>query len=166
MASLNVPVPGAVRREIEALRPRLTDFEAVRETPTLVLKRFDGERSTHAIESEVRHAVADTGPFDVRLAGLETFEDPVAGPGPVLYLAIESPGLRRLHRRLIDRFGAVDGLEGEAYVPHITVARGGDVAGLAELTEASVAPVEWSVAELWVWDPHRAERLGRIELST
>lgn len=166
MASLNVPVPGAVRGEIEALRPRLADFETVRETPTFVLKRFDGDRSAHAIESDVRLAVADTGPFEVRLAGLETFEDPVAGPGPVLYLAIEGQRLRRLHRRLVDRFGAVDGLEGEEYVPHITVARGGDVDGLAELTEVSVEPIAWTVAELWLWDPRHEERLGRIDLST
>jgi 2'-5' RNA ligase len=165
VASLNVPVPGTVRRELEALRPRLADFDSVRETPTLLLKRFDGARSVHEIESEVRLAVADTGPFDVRLAGLETFENPVAGPGPVLHLALESPGLRRLHRRLVDRFGAVDGLEGEEYVPHITLARGGDADGLAELTEASVDPVEWTVAELWLWDPRREERLGRIDLS-
>ncbi len=164
MASLNVPVPGAVRREIEALRPRLADFDSVRETPTLVLKRFDGARSAHEVESEVRLAVANTGPFDVRLAGLETFEDPVTGPEPVLYLALESPGLGQLHRRLVDRFGAVNGLEGEEYVPHITLARGGDPEGLAELTEASIDPVEWTVAELWVWDPRREERLGRIEL--
>lgn len=166
MVSLNLPVPGAVRREIEALRPQLSAFDSVSETPTLVLKRFDGSRSTHVIESEVRLAVADTRPFDVRLSGLDTFEDPVAGPGPVLYFAIKSRGLEALHRRLVDQFGAVDGLEGAEYVPHITVARGGTVDGLAELTEQSIERVAWTVSELWVWDPRQGDRRARIELST
>lgn len=153
-------------RQIEALRPGITGFESVRETPSLVLKRFDGSRSRHAIESEARLAVADSNPFAVRLAGLNVFEDPVAGPGPVIYLAVEGQGLQRLHSRLVGRFGAVDGLEGDAYVPHITLARGGDADGLAELAKRSIEPVEWTVGELWLWEPRSQERIGRIELST
>lgn len=165
MDSLNVPLPAAVGRLIEALRPALSGFESVRETPTLVLKRFDGAVPADAVESEVRLALADARPFDVRLDGLDTFEAPVSGPAPVAYLAVESPGLEALHAELVDSFGAVDGLEGADYVPHVTVARGGAAAAVEPLAEVDVDPVEWRVTELWFWAARRGERAGRISLE-
>lgn len=165
MDSLNVPLPTAVDRRIESLRPALSGFETVRETPTLVVKRFDGALPADAVESEVRLALADASPFDVRVDGLDTFEAPVSGPAPVVYLAVESPGLEALHAELVDAFGAVDGLEGEDYVPHVTVARGGADTAMEALAEVGVDPVEWRVAELWFWDARRGVRAGRIALD-
>ncbi len=162
MDSLNVPLPPAVAQRIEALRPALSGFETVRETPTLVLKRFDGALPAGAVESEVRLALADAHPFDVRLDGLDTFETPVSGPAPVAYLAVESPGLEALHAELVDAFVAIAGLEGADYVPHVTVARGGDPSALADVR---VEPVEWRATELWFWDARLSERTGRIALG-
>jgi 2'-5' RNA ligase len=164
VVSLNVPVPAPVRERIASLRPALSGFETVREEPTLVLKRFDGSVPDDAIQSEVRLALADATPFEVRLDGIGSFETPVTGPGPVAYLAVESPGLERFHGRLVDAFGAVDGLEGADYVPHVTLARGGGMDALDPLETVSVEPVEWTVAELWFWDARRGERLGQVSL--
>ncbi|NIS33684.1 MAG: 2'-5' RNA ligase family protein, partial [Actinobacteria bacterium] len=109
--------------------------------PTLVAKRFDGAVPEASIESEARLALAGTGPFECRVTGLGAFEAPVAGPAPVAYLAVESPGLEALHDELVEAFGAVPGLEGEDYVPHVTLARGGDVEALSALEGAAVEPV-------------------------
>lgn len=165
MVSLNVPVPAPVREQIESLRPALSGFETVREEPTLVVKRFDASVPDEAIESEVRLVLAGTRPFEVRIDGTGSFEAPVSGPAPVAYLAVESPGLQRLHERLVDAFGAVDGLEGANYVPHVTVARGGGMDALDSLGTVSVEPVEWTVTELWFWDARRGGRLGQVSLT-
>lgn len=167
MFSLNVPLPGTARRRIEDLRPYLSDFETVREEPTLVVKRF-GERAPEAyarLEKQVRAAVRGTAPFEVRLDGLDAFEAPAAGPAPVVYLAVESPGLATLHASLVDTFDAVSGIEGEAYVPHVTLARGGDVAALESLEDIPVEPIEWTVTELWLWDDRLGEPAARLSLS-
>ena len=165
MDSLNVPVPAGVRRLVESLRPALSPFESVRETPTLVAKRFDGSLPAGALESEVRLALADAEPFDVRVAGLGAFEDPIAGPAPVAYLAVESPGLEALHAELVGAFGAVQGLEGADYVPHVTLARGGPPDALSALEGAAVEPVAWRADELYLWDARRAEPVGRVALG-
>lgn len=166
MFSLNVPLPGAVRQRVEAVRPALTDFERVREDPTLVVKRF-GRPTPAAIanlESEVRLALAGVPAFEARLDGLGAFERPVSGPAPVAYLAIESPGLVRVHQRLVGAFGAVEGIEGADYVPHVTLARGGGPEALARLADVQVEPVSWTVTELWFWDARHGERAGRVAL--
>lgn len=167
MYSLNVPLPAAVRREVESLRPALSGFETVRETPTLVVKRFGPASPVErqAIESEVRLALVDVEPFEARLDGVGTFEAPVSGPAPVAYLAVESPSLVELHGRLVDRFGSVEGLEGDDYVAHVTLARGGDAAALDGLDDGCVAPVEWTVSELWLWDGSAGRPDGRVALS-
>lgn len=171
MFSLNVPLSGRVRREIESVRPALADFDVVRDEPTLVVKRFGhlDQSGAARIESEVRAALAGAPAFEARLDGPGAFEAPPAGPAPVVYFAVESPGLEQLHDRLIETFGAVEGLEGEDYVPHITVARGlpesGDASdALARIADLEVEPVAWSVSELWFWDARRAERVGRVAL--
>jgi len=95
---------------------------------------------------------------------VDYFARPPRGPGPVVYLAVESPGLRRLHRRLVERFGAVPGLEGDDYVPHVTLARGGDPAAAERAATRDVEPVAWTVSELEAWDAERREAIGRIDL--
>ncbi len=166
MFSLNVPLPGAVRRRIEDLRPALAGFETVREEPTLVVKRFGRVSPEEAarLESEVRLALAGTPAFEARVDGLGAFAAPVSGPAPVVYLAVESSGLEAVHARLVEAFDAVEGLEGGDYVPHVTVARGGEGTGLDELLAREVEPVEWTVTELWFWDARHGERAGRVSL--
>lgn len=164
--SLNVPLPGKVRALVERLRPALGGFETIREEPTLVAKRFGRlDADTAALlESEVRLALDDAPPFEARVAGLGAFEEPPTGPAPVVYLTVESPGLEALHGRLVDEFGAVEGLEGPHYVPHLTLARGGDVDVDEVVEELDVEPVTWTVTELLIWDARHGERAGRVSL--
>jgi hypothetical protein len=150
--SLNVPVPGRVRRLAADRRPALAAFDRVREDHSLVCKRFERPPGRRALDAALRGAPA----FEAAVTAVDFFADPVRGPGPVVYLTVESPGLRDLHRRLVERFGAVPGLEGEAYVPHVTLARGGSVAD-AERLAGPVEPTTWTVSRLLAWNAtHRA----------
>ena len=158
--SLNVPVPGRVRRLAADLAPRLAALDRVRENHTLVCKRFEGRVDRAA----VRTALAGAPAFEARIDGIESFERPVRGPGPVVYLAVESPGLRLIHDRLVRRFGAVESLEGPSYTPHVTLGRGGDPDAVARLVEASVEPVEWTVSRLDCWDAEHRLAVGSIGL--
>ena len=127
--SLNVPVPASLRRRLDRLQPALTPFVTVRDRPTLVVKRFDGDRSRGRIESICRDALAGVGPIHVETAGVGVFQEPPTGSAPVVYLSVRSRGLRRVHDRLVERLGAVSAVEGDDYTPHVTVARGLDSAG-------------------------------------
>lgn len=136
MFSLNVPLPPAVDRLADRLEPELHRFDRVRERHTLVCKRLgvnvlsnprrppQKETALSEVRSELRPLVRETGPFQVEITGIDAFEQPTTGPGPVVYLVVESEPLVRLHWRLARAFGAVEGIEGDAYVPHVTLARG------------------------------------------
>jgi hypothetical protein len=176
--SLNVPVPGEVARLASDLHPRLVGFETVRERHTLVCKRFETERGTAGddaltaagddalprLRERLRPVLAGTPAFEARVVGVDAFEQPARGSGPVVYLRVESPGLRRLHRRLTDAFGVVDGLEGDDYVPHITLARGSAGMALDDLREWPVEPVAWTVSTLVIWDSRYREPVARYGL--
>jgi 2'-5' RNA ligase len=165
--SLNVPVPGRVRRVAADLHPRLAGFEQVREDHTLVCKRLgDPDPADHpVVEQRVRRALSGTAPFAVRVDGVGLFVDPPAGPDPVVYLAVESPGLRVVHERLCEEFGPVEGMEAEGYVPHVTLARGGDLAEARALADLDVEPVEWTVEALSFWHGGRGgAEAGRVRL--
>lgn len=182
MYSLNVSVPGEAKRLASDLFPRLLAFDRVREEHTLLVKRFEptgtngnggngrngrGRRGTQeltTLRKRVGPVLDGTPTFEARITGIDCFEEPTRGPGPVLYFAIESPGLYRVHRRLVDEFGAVPDLEGAAYTPHVTLARGGSLDAARELVGA-VEPIEWMVSELRFWDPRYRETLGRVSLS-
>lgn len=179
MYSLNVPVPGEVMRLAADLRPRLTPFDSVRERPSLVCKRFEeygakpGEHlenpasELHRLRERLRPALAGTAPFEARVDHVDFFADPPKGAAPVVYLAVDSPGLRRLHERLVAEFGSVHPvLEGPAYDPHVTLARGGTVEAAEALCGVSVEPVVWTVSELHVWDGQFQETAARIGLPT
>jgi hypothetical protein len=116
------------------------------------------EPNVRAFAREAREALAGLGPFAVRVTGVESFDRPTSGTGPVVYLAVESPGIREAHRRLCERFDPLPGLEGEDYVPHVTIARRGDA---GRLVGREIDPVEWTVERLVVWDAHR-----RLEVET
>ena len=167
MFSVNVPVPGRVERLAADLRPALEGFDRIRDRHTLVLKRLDPDAPRGELETEIRPALSGAPAFEARVASVGTFPDPVEGPGPVVYLAVESPGLREVHDRLVDAIGAVEGLEGGDYVPHVTLARGGGEAAadaLERLLATDVEPVAWTVNELVFWDARYGEVTGRVSL--
>jgi hypothetical protein len=145
--SLNVPVPGRVRRVAADRRPELAAFDSVREDPSLVCKRFERPPGKRPLAA----ALAGTPAFEAAVTGVDFFAEPTSGAGPVLYLTVESPGLRDLHRRLVERFGAVPELEGDDYTPHVTLARGGARAD-AERLAGPIEPVTWTVSRLFAWN--------------
>jgi hypothetical protein len=159
--SLNLPVPGRVRRLAADRRPALAAFDRVRDRHTLVCKRFERPPDRAALDDALRSVPA----FEAAVTGVDLFRDPPRGAAPVVYLTVESPGLRALHDRLVGRFGAVAGLEGEAYVPHVTLARGGSVER-AERLAGPVERVEWTVSELLAWDGRRREPVRSVPLPT
>ena len=81
------------------------------------------------------------------------------------YLTVESEGLRTIHDRLVEEFGAVDDLEGPPYVPHLTLARGGPSDAPAALAERSFDPISFTAKTLDFYDSERAERVESITLS-
>lgn len=152
--SLNVPVPGAVSRLVASLAPSLAALERTRERHTLVVKRL-GDRSPDELghlEATLRRELRDVEPFQVRICRIGAFERPATGDRPVVYLAVEGSGLRRLHERLCRRFEPVPGLEGEDYVPHVTLGRAPDHATLERLVALEIEPVAWTLDELHLWD--------------
>jgi hypothetical protein len=178
--SLNVPVPSGVARlasdlarELPGARPRR------RGEHTLVCKRLDaggspggptgrdvgrGHDTAGRLDTRVREALAGTPPFAARVVGVDQFREAVTGPSPVVYLAVESPGLRELHERACETFDPVEGLEGDDYTPHVTVARGGSPAAVEAVCERSVDPVEWTVDELQVYDAEHAQPVSTLSL--
>ncbi|WP_435062025.1 2'-5' RNA ligase family protein [Halobaculum sp. EA56] len=182
MYSVNVPVPWAVRRLAASLEPDLTGFASVRDRHTLVVKRLDGRDldDLHRIRERLRPALRGVAPFDLRVSGIDAFEDPPLGDGPVAFLAVEAVAgtagegadrdpLRTVHDRLVREFGAVDGLEGAEYVPHVTLARGwdgrGDPAeGVERLRERDLEAVRWTVDELGIWTREYKEIAARVPL--
>lgn len=163
--SLNVPLPGAVERLAADLRPRLTPFDRVRERHTLLGKRFQ-EENLHRLRERLRPALAGTPTFEVGVDGIDFFENPPSGPGPVVYLTVESPGLMQLHERLYETFSGVEGLEGAGFVPHVTLARGGSIETAEALREMEIEPVVWTASELHLWDPRYRESVAQIGLPT
>ena len=169
MYSLNVSLPSSVTALAGDVARDLPRAEArPRGEHTLVVKRLgSGDHADYArLEARARDALRGTDPFDVRVTGVEQFETAVTGPSPVVYLAVESAGLRALHDRLCTAFDPVSEMEAEAYVPHVTVARGGDPAAADRLTDRSIAPVEWTVEELVFFDARRGESVSRVALPS
>ncbi len=168
MYSLNVPVPGEVKRVAMDLRAALADFEQFRDELSMVAKRLpiDDPAAFPAIHERTLSVLRGTVPFEVRVNGIEVFEEPTTGPAPVIYFAVESPGLARLHDRLVEEFDPVPEIEDEAYVPHITLARGGSVSQerLEELRSLEVEPIPWTVDRLVIWDPRRQLPAGEVRL--
>lgn len=163
VTSLNVPVPGTVRQIASSLAPDLTEFDTIREQHTLVVKRFETDYYDE-VASEVRRTLRGLDPFDATVTGLDLFIEPITGPAPVLYLAVDSQVLRMLHDELVSRFGVIEGLEGPNYIPHITLARGGDTDLADRFATHQVEPVTWTVTELEFWNPRYNERVSRIQL--
>lgn len=165
MYSLNVPVPGGIERLAAELHPRLVGFDRVRERHTLVCKRFETpDPRPDRLFERVRRALADAPAVEARATGIDWFETPIRGPGPVAYVAIESPGLYDLHRRLVVAFDPIPDLEGDDYVPHVTLARGGAAKRARDLMAVDIEPVEWTVTELELYDGRHGERVRTLSL--
>jgi 2'-5' RNA ligase len=154
----------SLAHELAAELPRAR--QRTRGEHTLVVKRLgSGDHAEYArIEARVRDCLRGQPAFELRIAGVEQFATAATGPSPVVYLAVESPGLLALHERLVAEFGAVDELEGESYVPHVTVARGGDPDAAARLTERELEPVEWTVDTLRFYDADRSSWVSEVSL--
>lgn len=168
MYSLNVPVPGRVSQLAWELRSSLTGFERLRDEPTLVVKRLpiDEPAAFPSVREDVYAAIRGTEPFDVRVHRIDVFSEPATGPGPVIYLAIDSPELESLHRRLAAAFEPIPDIEGEDYVPHITLARGGDpdTGTIERLCEQELEPVDWTVNRFVFWDPREGLPISDVRL--
>ncbi|MFB6256421.1 MAG: 2'-5' RNA ligase family protein [Haloplanus sp.] len=169
MYSLNVPVPPAVERLGADLHPQLLPFDRIRDRHTLLCKRFEADENEYDhLRERLRVALSPAPAFEARVTGIDAFETPTSGSGPVVYLTVESPGLHDLHRRLVEAFGVVDDdLEGAGYVPHVTLARGGDAgdsAALDRLRTLDIEPITWTVSELHLWSRARREVLWRVSL--
>lgn len=166
MYSLNVPVPPAAERLAADLHSQLTSFDRVRDRHTLVCKRFEADEGEYdRLRERLRVALSPTPAFEARVTGIDAFETPTHGPGPVVYLAVESPGLHDLHERLVEAFGAVDDdLEGPAYVPHVTLARGGGAEAVDRLRALDIDRLTWTVSELHLWSRPRREAAWTVSL--
>ncbi|WP_135853371.1 2'-5' RNA ligase family protein [Halorussus salinus] len=169
MYSLNVPVPGEVERLAEELRPQLLDFDTIRERHGLLCKRLGDEPpgGIARLREQVRTRLAGAPAFEARVTGIDCFEHPPLGEGPVVYLAVESPGLKRVHERLVGDFSAVEEFEGDDYVPHVTLARGGGVAAertARRLADREIEPVTWTVNRLALWDATYDEEVATFSL--
>ncbi|RAW45041.1 2'-5' RNA ligase family protein [Halorubrum sp. 48-1-W] len=179
MFSLNVPLPPAVGRLADDLQPKLSGFDRVRDRHTLVCKRFGVADVTadagdppprpaahDRLRDRLRPLLASVDPFAVAVVGIDAFEAPASGSGPVVYLDVESDALVRLHRRLCADYGTIEGVEGPAYVPHVTLARGGDPAAVSRLVDAGdeFGPVRWRVHALDLYDAEFREVAATLEL--
>ena len=166
MFSINAPVPGRVSRLASDLHPELVDFDYLRERHSLLVKRLGTPEHAGHVQHEARRALANAPAVEVEVTGIDYFTDPPSGSSPVVYLTVESPGLRRLHERLVDQFGAVENLEGDDYTPHVTLARDGTEAAARRLAEREVEPVSWTVSKLQFWDATYDESVSTVSLPT
>jgi 2'-5' RNA ligase len=159
--SLNAPLPDPVRAVARTLRSALPAGVRPRERPTLVVKRL-GAGDHRALADRARTPLSALSPAEARLGGLGTFESET---GPVVHLAVESPGLHAIHDRLCATFDPIPGIEGAAYVPHVTLGRGGDPDTVAAFCERSVESVEWTVDELGLWSARYREPVTSLPLG-
>ncbi|MCU4743643.1 2'-5' RNA ligase family protein [Halobacteria archaeon AArc-m2/3/4] len=166
MYSVNVPVPGRVRQIADDLFPELQGFQTVRDDHSCLLKRLGDADDDHVAQLQHRaHRALEGSPaVEARITGIDYFEAPPLGSAPVVYLAVESPGLEGIHADLVEVFGATDGLEGEDYVPHVTLARGGDLEDARRVADRAIEPVQWTVSELEFWDGTYKLPVSRVSL--
>lgn len=167
MYSLNAPVPLAIARLALELAEDLPGADRrTRGEHTLLVKRLGTDRDAHLDHriERVRETLRGVAPFAVRITGVDWFPAPETGTGPVVYLDVESPALVGLHGALCEVIEPVAHMEGEAYVPHITIARGGDPETARRLTEGDLEARYYTVDELVVRDAHRDVATTRFSM--
>jgi len=172
--SLNVPLPGAIYDRLHSLLPHLQGCPQRRRDPTLVCKRVPttppgAPPSVGHLRTELAPAIAAAGAVltdgcAVTIRGVDTFETPPSGTAPVLYLAVDSPELLRLHAALCTHLEPVAGLEAAAYVPHVTVARGCPRAHIDGAIAAGVEPLSFHVDALELYDSRYRAPVTRFAL--
>lgn len=163
MYSLNADVPGRVLRVANELQPSLLAFDSIRDHHSILLKRL-GNDGFDQLAEQARQVIAGTPPLEAAVTDIDYFENPTRGPAPVVYLAVDSPGMSRLHEALVDELGAVDNLEGPDYTMHVTLARGGDLEDAKQLAQREIDPVSWTINELRFWDARHERVIRRIPL--
>ncbi|MDJ1433002.1 2'-5' RNA ligase family protein [Halostagnicola sp. A-GB9-2] len=164
MYSVNVPVPGQVRKLASDLYPSLQAFETTREDHSMVLKRLGDADHISQLQHRFNRALEGTPAVEARITGINYFADPPLGTAPVVYLAVESSGLESIHHELTSAFEPVDDLEGADYVPHITLARGGDLEDAKRLASRELEPITWTVDGLEFWDGTYKLPVSRVSL--
>lgn len=164
MYSVNAPVPGRVSELAARLYPDLHAFERVRETHSLLVKRLGDASDVNALQRRTHRALAGTPAVEAAVTGIDYFADPPVGPAPVVYLAVESPGLEAIHADLVDVFEPVPELEGDDYVPHVTLARGGEEEAARRLTAREIDPITFTVTELEFFDGRHRLPVSRVSL--
>jgi 2'-5' RNA ligase len=157
--SCNVPVPTEVSRLARGLASECLDATP-RDRHALVLKRL-GDGAAPELGERVRTVLAGTAPFEVRVTGVDVFSEPPIGRGPVAHLAIESPRLVELHHELCSAFDPIEEIEGDDYVPHVTIARGSDA---DRLGDRSIKSLTWTVESLSLYSATFEEVVERISL--
>ncbi len=164
MYSVNVPVPGRVRALADDLYPSLVSFECVREDHSCLLKRLGEADHVAHLQHRTHRALKGAPAVEAAITGIDYFADPPLGSAPVVYLAVESPGLEQIHETLRAEFGTVAGLEGTDYVPHVTLARGGDLETAKQVAERDLEPITWTVSGLEFWDGQYRLPVSRVSL--
>lgn len=167
MYSLNAPVPAAVATLADELAVRLTGARSrPRGTRTLVVKRLaTADPAGYArLEAKARETLAGTAPCKARITSVDLFEAVPSGTAPVVYLHVESPGLEALHDDLCGPFEPVADIEADDYVPHVTIARGGNVETARSVAASDVEPIEWDVDELVFWDATHEQSVSHVSL--
>jgi len=165
--SLNVPVPAEVARLASDLARELPDARSrQRGEHTLGVKRLEtaGEQPYSRLENRVRELLTGQPAFELRVTGVDLFRDAPVGASPVVYLAVESPPLVALHRKLATVFEPIGGIEGDSYTPHVTVGRGGSVELAERLADRPIDPISWDVTELVFWDAEHTQPISRLSL--
>lgn len=167
MYSLNVPVPTRVASAAREVARELPQARVRnRGEHTLGVKRLasDPDAPYSRIEARARELLRGQPAFEARISEIDLFSDPPLGSAPVVYFAVESPGLLALHERLRSEFGSGDDrVEGDSYTPHITIARGGSVE-MAERVTGDIDPIEWTVSELIFWDATHNQQISTVSL--
>lgn len=165
--SLNAAIPAAAIEQRDELLEHLESFETVRDPLTLVIKRFGTPDSTalSSLERSLGEVLNEWGPMRAEIDGIDLFMDPPSGPSPVIYLGVSSHGLEALHRDLVDRFGVVDpAIEGENYIPHITIARGGPRVAIDELRDISLETHQWTIETVMLWSSRHDKPVKQFSL--
>ncbi len=167
MYSLNVPVPGEIAKRAGEIARELPEaHHRPRGAHTLGVKRLvsDTDESYSRLETKTREELSGQPAFEVRLTSIEYFPNAPTGSSPVVYFAIESPELERLHRQLTTVFEPLDEIEGDGYSPHVTIARGGSLERAKRVTSRDIEPVTWTVDRLIFWDSERCQPVSTVSL--
>jgi 2'-5' RNA ligase len=164
--SLNIEVPGQIAKLASELARELPEaYHRPRGEHTLGVKRLVDDQATYSrLEAKARELLLGQPAFEVRLSSIEYFPDAPTGSSPVVYFAVESPELVRLHQHLAETFEPLDHIEGEEYTPHVTIARGGSLDRARRLTERVIDPMTFTVDELVFWDSERGQSVSTVSL--